>query len=499
MSIYDLYLLSPEICVVALAALVICVDLTVTRKGLLTWVAVVGLSAPVVFVVMLMGDLSGWWNVGGNDLNGSDSFQGVSGTLTIDRFALFFKALFIGSVGLVILCSDRYAERFSSYRAEYFALLLIASAGMMLLASVQELITLYVALELATLPLVALAAFLGDSRSSEAGLKMLLLSALSSGLILYGMALIYGFVGTTEFVAIGNEIVRGDEPFGGPVLLLATVLVIAGLGFKIATVPFQMWIPDVYEGSPTPVTAFLSVASKSAGFAALLRVFLVAFAPLVQDWSILFGVLAAASMTIGNFAAIAQSNIKRMLAYSTIAQAGYIMVALAAFHGTGLQVSIGTSALLFYLGGYTATNLTAFFAIIAITNQTDSETIDDLAGLGRRAPFLALALALGLISLTGLPPTVGFMGKLFVFGAAMQSGMVWLVVIGLLNSVVSAYYYLRVVRTMYISKSVASTPVDATVALKVALAVTGGIVVLLGVWPSLLLNITDGAALAVLP
>lgn len=499
MNSHDLYLLSPEIGIVALAAVVILVDLIGTKRGRLTWVAVIGLALPATCVFLLLGDLSAWWDVGGSGQNGGDSIQAVGGAVTIDRFGLYFKSLFIITVGLVILSSGRYAERFARYRAEYLALLLMATAGMMLLASVQELIALYVALELATLPLVALAAFLGDSRSSEAGLKMLLLSALSSGLILYGMALLYGFVGTTELVAIGNEIVRGNDPFGGPVLLLATVLVIAGLGFKIAAVPFQMWIPDVYEGSPTPVTAFLSVASKSAGFAVVLRVFLIAFAPLIQDWSILFAVLAAASMTIGNLAAIAQTNIKRMLAYSTIAQAGYIMVALAAFHGAGLQTSIGTSALLFYLGGYTATNLTAFFAIIAITNQTESETIADLGGLGRRAPFLAIALAVGLISLTGLPPTVGFMGKLFVFSAAMQSGMVWLVVVGLVNSVVSAYYYLRVVRTMYLGEEGVSTPVAATATMKTALLLTGGIVVLLGVWPTLLLDITDSAALAVLP
>ena len=374
---------------------------------------------------------------------------------------------------------------------------------MMLLAAATELISLYIALELSTLPLVALAAFLGDSRSSESGSSSLLLGALSSGVLLYGLALTFGFAGSTHLadIAVQVEAVAGDEPFGASVLLLGVVLMVAGFGFKIASVPFQMWVPDVYEGAPTPVTAYLSVASKAAGFAVILRVFYTAFGSLDVDWALLFAGLAAASMTIGNLVAISQRNIKRLLAYSTIAHAGYMMVGLAAVAArvSDGETTLGPTTLLFYLGGYAVTNLAAFFAVIAITNKTGSELIDDFAGMARRAPLLALILGLGLVSLTGIPPTVGFMAKLFIFSAAVKADLAWLVVLGLINSVVSAYYYLRVIRIMYLAPAASEEAIPTGAALRVALGLTALGVVALGLWPKVLLDVAETASLVILP
>ena len=505
MELRDLYLLSPEISLVGLAGLIVLLDLVVERKGILATLAVVGLAAPLGLTILLWGEVADWWsfldNIPGEVKE--QSIPGIFSTFSVDRFALFFKLLFITSVGLVLLASVGYVERFRSYQAEYYALLLVSAVGMMLLAAATELISLYIALELSTLPLVALAAFLGDSRSSESGLKFLLLGALSSGVLLYGLALTFGFAGSTHLadIAVQVEAVAGNGPFGASVLLLGVVLMVAGFGFKIASVPFQMWVPDVYEGAPTPVTAYLSVASKAAGFAVILRVFYTAFGSLDVDWALLFAGLAAASMTIGNLVAISQQNIKRLLAYSTIAHAGYMMVGLAAVAArvSDGETTLGPTTLLFYLGGYAVTNLAAFFAVIAITNKTGSELIDDFAGMARRAPLLALILGLGLVSLIGIPPTVGFMAKLFIFSAAVKADLAWLVVLGLINSVVSAYYYLRVIRIMYLAPAASEEAIPTGAALRVALGLTALGVVALGLWPKVLLDVAETASLVILP
>jgi NADH-quinone oxidoreductase subunit N len=327
-----------------------------------------------------------------------------------------------------------------------------------------------------------------DSRSTEAGVKFLLLSAMSSAVLLYGMALTYGFTGTTQLSEIFERLGASFDstvPFGSYALLLGAILIVAGFGFKIASVPFQMWVPDVYEGAPTPITAYLSVASKAAGFAVILRVFYLAFGALSLDWSALFSVLSAASMTVGNLVAIAQSNIKRMLAYSTIAHAGFLMVGVAAIAARvpAGETTIGPSGVLFYLGAYAVTNLAAFFAIIAISSRTGSDMISSFAGMGRRAPFLALVLAFSMVSLLGIPPTAGFMGKLYIFSAAMKSDLAWLVVVGVVNSAVSAYYYLRVVRVMYVAPPGVEEPVPVGYAPQAALYITGLGILFLGIFP----------------
>lgn len=480
---------------VGLALLVMALDLVVTKKGLLFGVAVVGLALPVALSVVL-------WNDVHSQADGN--LMGVFGALTVDKFALFFKFLVLGITALVVLSSVDYAKKLQRFQGEFLGLILFSAVGMMLLAAATELITIYVSLELAALPLIALSAFLMTPRSTEAGLKFLILSGVSSALLLYGMVLVYGLAGSTYLVDIAAAVqnpVDSDLPFGSYALLVGAILMIAGFGFKISSVPFHMWAPDVYEGSPTPVVAFLSVASKAAGFAVLLRVFYVAFPAFDIDWAILFAVLAAASMTLGNLVAMVQTNIKRLLAYSTIAHAGYMMVGLAAVASrvqSGDETA-GPSSLLFYLGAYAATNLAAFFAIIAISNKVNSDKIEDFAGMARRAPVLSAVLAFALISLIGVPPTGLFIGKLFLFTSAVQADLVWLAVFGVINSVVSAYYYLRVIRVMYMTEPVSEEKVPSSMSLRLALAVSGLAVLVIGVAPRLLTWVTDVAARPLMP
>ena len=492
MSVYDLYLLAPELSLAALAAVLVLVDLVVRNKTVLPILAALGLAVPLIFSLML------WF-----DLSGGDSMQmrGMFDTLVVDKFSLFFKFLLIAAAGVVILSSTDYVQKFARFQAEYYALVLFATTGMMLLASTTELITIYISLELTALPIAALAAFMRDTRSTESGMKFLILSAISSAVLLYGMVIVYGFTGSTSLPEIAGIIAGmelGGAAFGSNALLFGIVLMIAGFGFKVASVPFQMWAPDVYEGAPTPVTQFLSVASKAAGFAIILRVFYIAFPAdnISLDWSATFAVLSALSMTIGNLVAIRQNNIKRMMGYSTIAHAGYILVGLAAVAARtpGAEGSIGPSGVLFYLGGFAATNLAAFSAIIAISNRINSDRIDDYAGMARRAPVLAVVLTLSMISLTGIPPAVGFWAKIYLFGAAIEANLEWLVVIGVVNSVVSAYYYLRVVKAMFLSDPASEERVAFGLPMQLAVAIGFIGTLIFGIYPTPLLNLARTAA-----
>ena len=478
----------------ALGAVLLLLDLVIQRKAYLVGIGLAGLAVPLVFSIALWGDLEGGVVVNNGVL---------ADTLAVDSFALFFKFLFVGVAAVVILMSSDYSRRFSRFQMEYYALVLLSLTGMMLLASTTELITIYVSLELTALPLAALAAFNRDSRSSESGLKFLVLSGVSSAVLLYGMVLVYGFSGSTMLPDIARQLGdmgldTGDRPFGSYALLMGVVMMVAGFGFKITSVPFQMWAPDVYEGSPTPVTAFLSVASKAAGFAVILRVFYVALPmdELSIEWSAIFAGLAAVTMTIGNLVAISQTNIKRLLAYSTIAHAGYLMIGVAAVaaRSAGGEDSIGPTGVLYYLGGYATMNLAAFAAVIAISNRIGSDDIADFAGLGVRAPFLAAVLAFAMVSLTGVPPTVGFMVKIYIFGAALNTGLAWLALVGVLNSVVSAYYYFRVVKVMYLGSPATAEPVTAGLPIRAAALATAAGVLSFGLYPRPLLELAKAAA-----
>ena len=496
MSTDDIKWLSPEIAMVGVALLVIGLDLVVQRKGFLALVAALGLLVPLGLSIWLWIEVNNINELIALNTASTQEFFHIFGTLEVDHFALFFKFLVIGVVGLIIMASVDYVGRMQRYQGEYYGLILLSATGMMLLAATGELISIYVALELTSLPLAALAAFLMTDRSSEAGMKFLILSAISSALLLYGMALIFGFTGSTYLPDIAEQARRlagTDGAFGDNfAFLLGIVLIVAGFGFKISSVPFQMWVPDVYEGAPTPVTAYLSVASKAAGFAILLRIFYTGFNAFDLDWGILFASLAAASMTIGNLVAISQSNIKRLLGYSTIAHAGYMLVGLAAIATTAqVQETLGPTSILFYLGAYAVTNLAAFFAIIAISNKIGSEQIEDFSGMARRAPFLAFALALALIALIGVPPTGLFMAKLYIFSAAINSDLLWLAIVGVINSVVSAYYYLRIVRVMYLQPAPSEERVPSTNVFRVALGLSTLGIVVVGIIPGPLLRLAE--------
>ncbi len=481
----NLELLIPEMSLAAFAIAVILLDLFIQRKGLLVVVSLVGLVVSAGFTIAMWGG----------------SPQAIfNNMLAVDSFALSFKLLFLGIAALVILASVDYTSKLAHLQGEYYALVLLSALGMMLMAATTELISIYIALELTSISLYVLVGFLKDPKSTEASLKYLLLGAIASAVLLYGMALVFGFTGETQLGQIHGAIAAASSTdiMTNPALILGIVLLIAGFGFKITAVPFHMWVPDVYEGAPTPITAYLSVGSKAAGFAIILRVFYSAFGIpewLSLNWGLIFAVLAAISMTLGNVVALTQTNIKRMLGYSSIAQAGYLMVGLATMGVSPADVTMGQSGVLFFLAGYSLTNLGAFTAIIAISNKLDSDLIQDFSGMIKRAPVLALALSLCLISLIGMPPAVGFMAKFYIFSGAVQNGLLWLVIIAVLNSVISAYYYLRVVKVMWFGEPASEERVPSSGALRLALFLSCLGVLLLGIIPGYVMELAKAAAM----
>jgi len=480
----NLALFIPELTLAVFAIIVILLDLFIKQKGLLVQVSLSGL-------VIAAGVTVAMW--------GGSSQAIFNNMLAVDNFALFFKLLFLGIAFLVILASVDYASKFARFRGEYYALVLLSTLGMMLMAATTDLISIYIALELTSLSLYALVGFLKDTKSTEASLKYLLLGAIASAVLLYGMALIFGFTGKTQLGEIA-QVIQAMSPqtlLASPALILGIVLLIAGFGFKIAAVPFQMWVPDVYEGAPTPITAYLSVASKAAGFAIILRVFFTTFGLpewLSLNWGIIFAVLAVIGMTLGNIVAIPQTNIKRLLGYSSIAQAGYLMVGLATMGFSPVADVLGRSSILFFLAAYALTNMGAFIAIIAISSKLNSDLIEDYSGMGKRAPLMALALTLCLISLIGMPPAAGFMAKFYIFSAAVQHNLLWLVIIAVINSVISAYYYLRVVKVMWLGKAVSEEKVPSSGALRLALSLSCLGVLLLGIIPGYIMKLAEFAA-----
>jgi NADH-quinone oxidoreductase subunit N len=461
----DLDRLGPVFAVLVTAGLVIVIDLVLPRERVkwLVALAIAGLATSAAWMLQLI--LRDRWA------------SYFSDSMALDDFSVFFSFLFLAVCAAVLVASLDYLERFGKHQAEFLALTLIATAGMMLLAGSRDLVAIFVALELTAIAQFILAGFLRDDRGSEAAIKYLLVGAVSSAVILYGMAFLYGLAGTTRLVttdgapSIADAITTSD---GGTrsALLVAMVFLAAGFGYKMATVPFQMWAPDVYQGSPAPVAAFLSVGSKAAAFAVVLRIFFEGFGgsdAIIEDWKMLFAVLAAVSMTIGNVMAVRQSNIRRMLGYSSIAQAGNFLVGIAAISATSDGDAIGASGVVFFLATYAFTNLGAFFAIMAISHRTGSDEIEEYGGLGRRAPVPAAVLTFCLLSLTGLPPTAGFWAKLYVFNAAVQADLVWLVVIAVLNTAISAFYYLGVVRQMYAGAATSEEEIRPSLAMQAML------------------------------
>lgn len=398
--------------------------------------------------------------------NGKQPREAFGGLFVADGFAYFMKILILLGSGGALIISQRFIEREGMNRFEYPVLFLFATLGMMLMVSANDLISLYVGLELQSLSLYVIAAFQRDSlRSAESGLKYFVLGALSSGLLLYGASMVYGFAGTTRFEGIADALSAGPAPIG---LIVGMVFICAALAFKVSAVPFHMWTPDVYEGAPTSVTAFFAVAAKIAAMALFMRVLIGPFGHLVGEWQQVIVVISILSMVLGGFAAISQRNIKRLMAYSSIGHVGFALVGLAA----GTQDGVRGVAL--YMTIYLFMNIGTFACILCMrVNDRMVEGIDDLAGLSRTQPLMALALAIFMFSMAGIPPLAGFFGKLYVFLAAVDAGLYTLAVIGVLASVVSAFYYLRIIKLMYFDEPVDAFDKPISTGVKAVLTISG--------------------------
>lgn len=458
----NLSILAPAL-IVALTGLLVLLGELVTpadRKRWLGFLSLVGLLAAV-------GATIGLWGA---------NATGFNQMIVADNFGLFLTFVILIGAALSILLAINFVRAHRVDQGEYYALVLFAVVGMILMATATDLIVIFLALELLSLPLYILAAFKReDGHSLEAGLKYFMLGAFSSAFFLYGIAFIFGATGTTNLMKIAPMVKPGND-----LLLIGTGLLLVGFAFKVALVPFHWWTPDVYDGAPTAATAFMSVAVKAAAFGAFFRAFLVALPGISMDWQMVLAIIAVLTMTLGNVAALLQSNTKRMLAYSSIAHAGYILIALVAMG------SNGTSSALFYLLAYTLTNLGAFGAVIALSDGARERLqVNDYAGTASQQPFIAAAFAIFLLSLAGFPPFAGFIGKFLIFSAAVENGWTWLAVIGVLNSLVSVYFYVRPIVQMYMSEAKPGWDkirVDVFVTIAMIIAVIG--VVALGVFPA---------------
>ncbi|MFQ5649251.1 MAG: NADH-quinone oxidoreductase subunit N [bacterium] len=436
----------PELLLTGLIVLMVIADLILKQKRS-PWLSIMALAGSVIVLVSVFAQ----YDLGSRSIFGD--------MLVVDPFSLFFKLLFLASTIMVVFLSIGSIELSGRPVGEYFVLLMTLTLGMFFMASATNLLTIFLSIEFVSIISFVLAAYLKTRRrSSEAGLKYAIYGAFSSGLMLYGISLLYGLTGTLNLYEIG-EVLAGRDTHG-VALLLSVILMLAGFGYKIASVPFHFWSPDVYEGAPTPITAFLSVGPKAAGFAMVIRFFNVALTGggangsstewlslAGLDWPIILAGISAATMTLGNLVAIVQNNIKRLLAYSSIAHAGYALM------GTVLLSDQGVSATMFYLVVYYLMNLGAFLVVIIFQDVVGSESIEDYKGLAFRAPVAAVAMGVFLFSLTGLPPTAGFIGKIYLFAAVIKGKFYWLAMVALLNSVVALYYYARVLRAMFFEKA----------------------------------------------
>ena len=437
MTQVDFYVLLPLILLVGWACALLLVDLFIPkeRKWLTALLAALGLALTLGFTISQLGlENTGFQNM-----------------VVVDGFSVFVNALLLLSGLLGIALAFGYVKRMGIERGEFYTLMLFSIAGMMLMAQAADLIVVFLALELLSLPLYVLSAFARPKpESEESGLKYFLLGAFSSGFVLYGIALVYGATASTSLAGIVAAVSVGLE---SPLLLtIGAALILVGLGFKVAVVPFHMWTPDVYQGAPTAVTAFMSSGAKIAGFAALLRVFATAFPSISADLTPVLQVISALTMIVGNLIAISQSDIKRMLANSSIAHAGYILMAFVPY-GNPEVAPVSIAAGLFYLVAYVVTNFGAWGVVIALEQKEGKGlAISDYAGLGRKYPALAAAMTVFMLSLTGFPPTLGLVGKFYLFRAVIAGGFIPLAIIGVVTSLISAYYYLRVVVTMYMQE-----------------------------------------------
>jgi NADH-quinone oxidoreductase subunit N len=432
-SVADIQLstIAPELIVCLTGLAVLTIGFTSKRElgKVLAYLSLSGLGAAFVTVMALWGRTE----------------SGFAQMVVLDSFALFFDAVLLLAAGVTILISVDYIGQEGLERYEYYVLMLFAVFGMMLMAAAQDLILIFLGLETMSISIYVLAGWRKDHpKGHEAAIKYLLLGAFSTAFLLYGIALIYGSTGSTQLKDVADFLAQGGQSGGSHMLLMGAALLVVGFGFKVASVPFHMWTPDVYEGAPAPITAYMAAGVKAAGFAAFLRVFFFSLESLQVDWSTILWVIAVATMTLGNVVAIVQENIKRMLAYSSIAHAGYILVGMVA------AGDVANASILYYLLSYTLMNLGAFAVVTLIGRKGEENVlIEDYRGMGYRFPALGAAMALFMFSMAGIPPTAGFMAKFYVFSAAVGKGYVWLVVIAVLNSLVSVYYYFRVTMKIY--------------------------------------------------
>ncbi len=473
----NLVIIAPVIVVLGGAILAMVVDLFVDKdkKSWAAWVAIITLLVALV-------QTAGMWGFNG----GTFTPEGGTPMVVVDNYATFLNITLILTGILAILISVGFLQRNGLDKPEYYMLLLFSLGGMMLMGMANDLILVFLALEVLSIPLYILSGFAWPRpESEEAAMKYFILGAFSSAIFVFGIALAYGATGTTSLPGIFAAI-DVNEVLG----LTAVAFLLVGFAFKVAAVPFHMWTPDVYEGAPTTVTAFMSVGAKVAGFAAMIRVFVTALDNLSDVWVGAIIILATLTLIVGNILAIAQTNIKRMLAYSSIAHAGFILIAVAASYNN----PDGVSAALFYMFAYLFTNLGAFAVVIAVEHkQGEGVMLDDYKGLAARHPWLALAMAFMMLSLAGVPPTGGFSAKFYVFRAALESQLGWLAVLGVVMSVVSAFYYLRVVYLMYMYEG--ETEVVAKRALKLGLAVTVVATFVLGLFPGAWFDLASQATL----
>jgi len=485
-NVHDLQLIAPELILTAIACLALVMEVILPYK-LSKWTAyfsLAGIALALISLVAQFRELGGTFSL--NSLQALTPADGFYGMVHIDGFALVFRAIFLVAAALTIAISIRYLDIEREQHGEYYALILFATVGMMFLGSGYDLILLYIALELMAVTFYVLVAFTKrQRRSNEAGMKYFLLGAFSSGILLYGMSLLYGIAGSTNLGQMGTKLAAAPAELR-PVLLLGMIALAAGLFFKIAAVPFHMWAPDAYEGAPTSVTAFLSTGSKAASFALYARIFFVALGPMQIDWAPLLGIVAALTIVVGNWAAVTQENSKRLLAYSSISNAGYLLLGLIANNAYG---NIG---LVIYLLVYTLMNIGAFGVIISLRRRgIIGDNVDDMTGLAQKAPGMAAMMGIFMLSLGGMPGTGGFIGKYFLLWGLLQRGETvhkswyyWLAGWAVINIVVSFYYYIRFIKVMYLGDRVADErPLSLSPALRSALIVSLIGIIVIGVYP----------------
>ena len=495
-------LLTPEFALAGLAFLVFAVDLVLPdhRKNLLAWLSIAGLVGLIaVAAVMLWGEQESLYD----------------GLLAVDDYSLFFKIFFMGMGIFIILSSIDYVKQFLTNPGEFYGLLLFSILGMNIMAQSRELLTAYISLELLSFCLYVLASYaLSSARSNEGGLKYIIIGAFSSAILLYGISMVYSTLGTTRFEDISVALMSAGEV--SPALWVGVALILVGLGFKVSAVPFHMWAPDVYEGSPYPITAYLAIGSKAAAFALVLRLAAEGFVPATvrwDQWQLIVAVLSGVTMLVGNLVALAQRNMKRLMAYSSIGHVGFILAGVAALSHDSLLASNG---IMLYLVGYSVTSMVVFAGLIGFFNTTGREMIADFAGLADRHPFMAACIAIGLFSLGGLPIFAGFAVKFYLFTAVATEGLLWLAALAIFTSLISLYYYLQVIRQMYInpapeaSNESADTLPDGGVSeatltsspspvMVSVLAIGLAAVFWIGVYPSPLLQPIEAASRAILP